>query len=230
MPDFEALRVSGQNLRTGAVDDRIWTTNNSSFEHYCRGLTFPSKKSFQTIVTESGIKNGIGLDVGAGSNAVALRDLLDSGILRKALATNYEDRRSREVRQDSRLGHVSGNILAVETWLEIDAWRQAHAPQGFDLIFHRPYGYLQNFPPQFYEAASNILLDLLRPGGIFFTQVPEPFVVRPDARQAICRRIKARGDISRIMTSTWPSSTVEHAVIRKASVRPALSRKSPYTR
>ncbi len=60
-----------------------------------RGQIFGDIRAVKFIIDAQigGESDNVGLDIAAGSDARALRDLLDSGVLRLALATNYEDRR-----------------------------------------------------------------------------------------------------------------------------------------
>lgn len=143
----------------------------------------------------------VGVDIAGGANGRAIQDLLDSHILGKALVTNYEDFRSEETKEREELDHIDGDILHFDTWRKIIDWRRDNAPDGLAVVMHRPFGPLQYLHEKFYSGAANLLLDLMRPGGIMFAQIPERFLRDAAKLGRMCRLLQAREDIAKIELS-----------------------------
>ena len=101
-----------------------------------------------------------------------MHDLLDSGVLARAVVTNLGDRSSSQASDNSRLDYIAGSLLLREPWDKMRSWQQANAPDGLGLILHRPFGGLQNLDAVMYRRAANRVLSMLRPGGVLFAQVP----------------------------------------------------------
>lgn len=184
--------------------DNRWRVNNSTIGDYSRRALIDGRVSGLTdiILDRLGVSEAnVGLDVAAGSSAQALRDLLDSGVLDKALATNYQDRRPRKIRRDPRLDHIKGDLTRQSTWERIVGWQAEFAPEGFDLVMHRPVGGLQDLDPRTYQGAAHALMDMTRPGGMLFTQVPRRMINLSGLLQELCDDLHERPDFEGMLTS-----------------------------
>lgn len=203
-----------------------WGFNNPTFDDYCgsfgeRTASIGEPRDGLREIVERQIGHSpknIGLDVAGGSQGTAIRSLVAEGIIGTGLVTNLFDTRTEETKEDLSLHHVDGDIVSKETWIKIIEWKKEHAPEGFALIMHRPIGPLQGYPETFYAGAANLLLDMLRPGGVFYTQVPG--CLRPNEAhddnvglQAVSKAIQARPDIGDIAGNSpygyiYPSSNM----------------------
>lgn len=67
---------------------------------------------------------------------------------------------------------------------------------------HRPIGGLQELRPKVYRGAAHFLLDLIRPGGLMFTQVPRRLVEVADEHRQTCESIRNRPDVLEVMTTS----------------------------
>lgn len=193
----------------GTGGDARWGVNSSSFEDYATDAQFPDyyPGGLEGIIEEAlgADSANVGMDIAGGSQARALRDLIDGGVLVKALVTNLEDLRTPETKADRRIDHIAGDLALRETWDTIIQWQAANAPDGLSLIMHKPFAGLQDFAPNVYERAAHTLVDMLRPGGIFFTQVPKSLHAQPKALLATYRRLLERPDVRGIIPSTRAS-------------------------
>jgi hypothetical protein len=139
-----------------------------------------------------------------------LRDLMDMGIIGRGLVTNLEDLRTPEVKADERLDHASGNILEASTWRSIVGWVEGNAPDGIDIVMHRPVGALQNLPPNLHRRAAAILIDLLAPNGILFAQIPHTMAGHEDRTEDFLGSQPGVSDV-------FISGSVPHAIVLKAA-------------
>lgn len=184
--------------------DRSWAINNSSLRHYSRRANIDNDPDgLITFITDKigTSEDNVALDVAAGSNPQALRDLLDSGVVGRALATNYQDRRPWAVRRDTRLDHIKGTLAQADTWRKIIDWQRDHAPDGLAIAMHRPVGGLQDLQPEVYRGAAHVLFDMVRPGGIMFTQVPRRLRNVPGQLEELCGSLRERPDVGGIIHS-----------------------------
>jgi len=155
--------------------DTDWLVNDSSLQDYGRGVHFPAiPLALETIVkNEIGVDKGnVGLDLAAGSNGLALQDLLRSGVLNRAIMTNYEDRRIPATHKITGLDHVEGDLMDPGVWQQIITLQEQHAPEGLALVMHRPSSALQNLSPAIYRGASHLLLNIMRSGGFSSRRFP----------------------------------------------------------
>lgn len=213
-PHFESEVFSFLN---GARDpdlhhDDWWKVNNSSFRDYSRRAKLLGCRGGLRQIIDTQIVSGednVGLDIAAGAKARALRNLLDSGVLRSALATNYKDRRPRRIVKDSRLEHIDGDLTDPATWRKIVEWKNHNAPHGFTLAMHRPVGGLQHLPNEIYRGAAHLVVDLVKPGGLLFTQVPRNLASDQGALVELCAEIQERPDVAEVITSP-PKSPYAH--------------------
>jgi hypothetical protein len=213
MADLEYVRAFG---------DRSWHVNDSGWAENGASMRFSGiDGTLDQIVRKTCTDTDVGMDVAGGTNAVALRELLDSGVIKEAVVTNYEDRRSDEVRADKRLHQITGDLLVQETWNNIVGVQRELAPDGLGLELHRPVNILQSLPPTLYHRRVSQLLDMLRPGGVQFSQVPSS--LNRHARRAICNDIRDRKDVAGIFIShrilQLPSKYIprRHVLILKES-------------
>jgi hypothetical protein len=214
MSDFESVEPSLDFLDHHSTPDEwqvrvqtigdTWSVNNSNFDAYsAKANVFERPDGLKGLVQAlPASENVVGLDLAAGSQAAALTDLLDRGVLTKALATNYDDLRSDELKVDERLSHIEGDLTGPDAWRKIIAWQRAEAPEGFSLIMHRPVGPLQNLSRELYHGATMLMLDMLKSGGILFAQVPRCFSQGGAPGLAdICKDVRSRRDVVEVINS-----------------------------
>ncbi|HSW99684.1 MAG TPA: hypothetical protein VLH38_01470 [Patescibacteria group bacterium] len=202
-----------------------WRVNNSSIEAYSAragGMGHPN--GLVGLIGEQigAENNNVGLDLAAGSNGEALRNLLDEGLIITGLMTNFEDHRSDAVRGDARLHHIAGNLVLAETWHTLLDWQEEYAPKGFAIVMHRPVGSLQDLPATTYSGAAHLLLDRTRPNGLLFAQVPRPLAQPPARFRTLCAGLDTRQDVATIRIISMahrgnPDKIDTHAVITKRS-------------
>ncbi len=154
--------------------DGEWTVNDSGLSSYFFNVQFPGYSRGPSAVTERIGKHStnIAMDLAGGSNGAALQDLISIGAIGRGLLTNFEDRRCPATRDNPLLDHIAGNLTHQDTWERIIEWANTNTRGGFDLILHRPVGGLQYLPTKFYSGCAQLLVDLLKPGGVMFCQVP----------------------------------------------------------
>lgn len=180
-----------------------WPVNDSGLDNYFDLELADHPEGVLGIIEEQlGTTEGnAGLDIAGGHNGVAARQLLHMGILDHALVTNYRDRRNLAVRLNPALKHARGNITAPRTWGRILNWQERIAPDGLALVMHRPDGGMQDLSPDFYRGAVHLLLDIMRPGGILFTQVPYTLRHRHAALlNLICATVTGRPDVESVLS------------------------------
>lgn len=190
-----------------------WGFNTSTFDDYCSsfgkrtnyGIGFEETEGLREIVERQLGKSSanIGLDIAGGSQGTAIRSLVAEGIIGTGLVTNLFDTRTEETKADPSLHHISGDIVSRDTWIKIIEWKNEHTPEGFSLIVHRPVGALQGYPEPFYAGAAYLLIDMLSPGGVFFTQVPRSLRPNPahadnGGMQMFCEAFQAHSEIEDI--------------------------------
>jgi hypothetical protein len=183
--------------------DKQWIVNNSTFSDYSRRAYIGGSTSGLSRLVDERLgdsEGAVGLDLAAGTEARALRDLMDSGILEQALATNYRARVTRRLRRNN-LDHIRGNLTSRETWQKILGWKDRHAPEGFDLVMHRPVGGLQDLDPRMYQAAGRILFGMVKPGGMMFSQVPRRVMNVEGGLRSLCQSIREGGEVERVVTT-----------------------------
>ena len=188
---------AGDEERNSTLGDSRWGVNNSSLGSY--GASPLSRKSpfAERLAAQLETQpQGVVIDIAGGNNGKAVKDLIRTGAVRSGLVTNLEDLRNRRAKRNKNLYHVAGDIIIQQTWREIDAWRQEHAPEGLAAVMHRPYGALQCLPTQFYEGALNTLLDWTMPGGVGLFQIPD--MLLDDDLSTICQRLRSRQDVANI--------------------------------
>jgi hypothetical protein len=183
--------------------DRNWAVNNSTMYDYSRRAYIGgSATGLLDIVNErlDTSEDNVGLDLAAGTYAQALHDLLDSGVLNRALATNYSARLPRRARRQD-LDYLTGNLTRRDTWQAILGWQGEHAPEGFDLVMHRPVGGLQDLDLDTYKAGARILFDIVKPGGMMFSQVPRHAMNDEGGLRELCRSVRSGGQVEDVVTT-----------------------------
>lgn len=178
--------------------DIEWISNDSSLRDYAT-YSLLGEGIFDRILERHVGRSpeNVGLDLAGGENGQALQDLFAEGILGKALLTTYRDRRSTKTERMVELDHIDGDLIRPETWQKIFDWKHTHAQDGLALIMHRPLGGLQDLKPSTYIGAANLLIDLLRQGGVLFAEVPGA-LYGPDMA-AMCESLDERDDIAKII-------------------------------
>jgi|GEM_PF-1793135 len=184
-----------------------WPVNDSGLAEYFEPVKLDGHPEGVLAVIEGqigGTEGNAGVDIAGGTNGVALRELLKLGLIEKALVTNYRNRPNWRARRAG-VGYVRGNLLKPKTWQGIIDWQEEQAPGGLALVMHRPDGGLQDLEPRFYGGAVNLLLDMVRPGGVMFTQIPHILRNRRAAQlDPICQGIHDRPDVETILAPKVP--------------------------
>jgi hypothetical protein len=199
-----------------------WYVHNSDLTAYCAEANFPEQLNPKRVIEaqlDAGTDN-VGLDIAGGRDGVALGTLLRAGRLSQAIVTNYLDRRSPSTRRNSRLEHIEGDIREPKTWEQIIAKSEEAAPNGLALILHRPLGALQNVPSEAAEQATHLLLDLLRPGGVLYCQIPSSIWNFSDkgVLAGICGNVRSRSDTA-FATHSIPSPGFAYAMTVKGDAK-----------
>jgi hypothetical protein len=215
--DTDAALLRTTEKRSG------WHKNRSPIENYGAAKfteSFPGKELYDIIVGQIGKRPGnVGMDVLGGLDGVALQQLVSSGVLSKSIDVDLRTHHGNGVSNNPKLHYVAGDILSSETWQPMIEKQAKLAPQGLALIIHRPYGALQHQPQNVYEGGAHVLLDMLRPGGVLFTQVPSTYKNNDDVVRQTYRSLVSRGDIQRIvradgyMNGKTPISNEKQAVL-----------------
>jgi hypothetical protein len=178
--------------------DNEWMSNDSSFKDYCTYSLLPPGLIEKILQQQLGRQShNVGMDLAGGENGQALQDLLADGTLNKALLTTYTDRRSSHAKEIAEIDHIAGDLVNPKTWRKIIDWKRTQAPDGLALIMHRPLGALQDLKPSTYVGATNLLLDMMRPGGVLFSEIPGA-LYGPDM-QTMCNALEARSDINELV-------------------------------
>ncbi len=198
--------------------DHIWGVNDSKLRGYSKAFFGLDKggRLLDVICDQLGDRDGlVGADIAGGTNGVALRYLIGTGVIDRGLVTNYEDRRSDYVRGLPHLDHLAGDILEKSYWNRLAAWQRANAPDGLDVVLHRPVGALQLLSPAFYEGAVHSVLDMMSEGSIMVAQIPTTLVraekEEPGTLRKVGEDILTRGDIAAVEKNqggVWSSVTI----------------------
>jgi hypothetical protein len=197
---FENLKFLSNEQRSDdwhQADDE-WISNDSSFKDYCSYSLLPPGLLEKILKQQLGQQSyNVGVDLAGGENGQALQDLLADGALNKALLTTYIDRRSNHTKEIAEIDHIAGDLVSPKTWRKIIDWKRAQAPDGIALIMHRPLGALQDLKPSTYVGGTYLLLDMLRSGGVLFSEIPG--ALYGPAMQTMCKALEARTDINELV-------------------------------
>ncbi len=153
------------------LPDSKWSENDRPLDTYLDGF-FDDKQLRDAFFDSIPEEPGVALDVAGGKNGRAARDLLNLGVVTRALVTNYEDLREPEVKAIDRLDHSTGDLRRPPAWQRMEAWRKENAPDGFSVTMHMPRGGLQNLSDQYYVGAARQLIEWAAPSGLLLLQVP----------------------------------------------------------
>lgn len=184
-----------------------WRTNNSTLDDYFQEVVLPGYPEGVLAIIErqlSKTKRNIGMDIAGGRNGVVARQLLRMGLLEKALVSNYRDRRNVAARINPHLAHAKGDLTKLKPWERMMSWQTRHAPHGLALVLHRPDGGLQEQSPGFYEGATHLLLDMMQPEAVLFTQIPSSLRQHPDELADMCEGVNSRPDVGFVIQSKTP--------------------------
>src|SRR6187431_3071522 len=96
-----------------------WREDDSSLEDYFSETAFTGLDPEELILKLASKPENVGMDVGGGSQGIALRGLIEAGTLTKGLVTNFEDRRKPETKEYAPLHHIAGDVANEQTWEEI---------------------------------------------------------------------------------------------------------------
>lgn len=196
-----AVPIEDANPFVAASGDGHWFVNDSGMQSYTR-VRFRGRNGGLLELLEEQIgrsPSNVGMDLAGGSQGQAMRDLLDAGILGEGLVTNLEDLRTKRALAHTALSHIRGDLATKAVWHKIIDWQTQHAPDGLALVMHRPIGALQEQPKNVYLGAANLLLSMLRPGGMLFSQIPRPLASNPEASRNAYRSLHSRADVSQII-------------------------------
>lgn len=226
------------------VRDSGWLFDNSSFSDYAGNANFKRYDGglLGIIRRQIGLnKENIGVDIAGGHKGRAISDLIHRGVIGKGMVTNYYNDYPWPIYSGD-VDFISGNILRVGTWKEIIKWQRSKAPDGIDLVLHRPVGGLQDLPTEMYIGATHALLDIMKPGGVMFTQMPRTITGGyrgwghrndKDGARKLRSAIMERDDVGRLVLSkqddenTDPDRGDIYTVIVKTPVAPRTFDKPP---
>ena len=185
LTNFDFLNGVNHPAGDEPPSDDWWFTNDSTLADYFQVGTLPDHpEGVGSFIFNRIGHDNVGIDLAGGTNGVALRGLLRADVIHKGLFTNYQDHRGRIHERPNGLvnnehnlsqegiDHIEGDIISPDTWQRIIDWQQQNAPDGAGVVLWRPDGALQNLPPSFYHGAAHVVLDMIRPGGVLFTQIP----------------------------------------------------------
>lgn len=197
--------------------DGEWIVNDSGLSSYFFNVRFPGHNRGPSAVTERIGRNAtnVALDLAGGSNGAALQDLITIGAIGKGLLTNYQDMRCPATRENPLLDHIEGDLTHRLTWERIIEWAKLNTLGGFDLILHRPMGGLQYLPTSFYSGGAQLLVELLKPGGVLFCQIPYILsdVYENPAIEEIGRELKDNPKVEEVVRSTSNQGYDQHFLV-----------------
>lgn len=189
-----------------------WAVNDSSFNSYVSMVNFREGSALDCITRNlANMDDNSVLDIAGGSNGVAVSDLIDSGLVNGGVFTNFTDQRnSSKLRED--LDFVPGDLAQDATWNKIKEIQTKRFPIGFSLVLHRPYGGLQDLQPSQYVKFAEYVIDMIRPGGVFYSQIPSsPYQPTSNATlNYIFRSIKQISDVDNVEVSVKSQTLAEH--------------------
>jgi hypothetical protein len=184
-----------------AFADCYWDVDNSTIQDYGERADYSRYHplGLYGIIADCVGQDdqNVGLDVAGGSSGQALRELVAAGIIGRGLFTHFRQHDgSRSI--DSSLTCINGDLRDEKTWLDMFNWKRAFAPGGFAITMHRPVGGVQNLPPRVYQGAVHLLLDMTRPGGLLFTQIPRRLYGQEEHAQGTVKDYRVTKELSAV--------------------------------
>lgn len=153
-----------------------WTVDDSGLDSYAKLVYFEAGSAIDVIKEHmQSLPNSTGIDIAGGSNGIAIRQCVELGIVSQGVFTNHFDVRDATTKE-SGLHFIEGDLLVASTWEAIKNTQRQVAPEGFGLALHRPFGALQSQDLSFYSSMASKVIDMLKPRGIFFMQIPSHFL------------------------------------------------------
>jgi len=194
------------------AERQYWTVDDSSFTSYTELVMFQDGSALSHILARVG-KHAVNsaLDIAGGSNGRAVRDLIDTGIASSGVYTNMIDNRTLPTRSDVKL--VIGDLISCRTWDEIKSSQQEVSPDGFAIALHRPYGGLQGLSTRQYIKGATKVVDMLRPGGVFYSQIPTTYAYDTRNESMISEifdKISMHPDVEKIDHSVRALTLADH--------------------
>lgn len=213
-------------------EDDTWFTDDSPVSHYFDRVALPGHpEGVNNLVWGHIGYDNAGIDLAGGANGRAITDLRRSDIVVRGLFTTYRDNRDSSSQARFRgiddIDHISGDLINPYTWEQIIDWQRTNAPDGVGIVMWRPDSAMQHLPPSFYRGAAHTVLDMIRPGGVLFAQVPVS--LRPEwpttedkaaAAQELgklCTSISDREDVGEVLVSEQLDRKEHCALIIKSS-------------
>lgn len=146
---------------------------------------------------------------GFSGQGVAVRDMMEQGLIRAGLLINLTDLRTpgqKAYDKTHNIQQITGNIYTRDIWNAIDRWLSRQTPNGkADLILSRPVGgtghvfpiegNFKPIPSWIFEILFNRAVSRLESGGKLLAQVPfqfyaDRFFLMGDTRTAADERMK----------------------------------------
>ncbi len=204
-----------RDVPDGQPPDTWWTINNSSIYKYSNAVFPGYPRGLMDIIRKhvGYADDNVGIDLAGGSRGIAICDLIYMGHLAKGLVTNYNDFRPESVRAAAKFDHQEGELLSHVAWQGLITWQQQQAPNGLALVMHRPAGGLQGQPVSVYRGAAHVLLDLIRPGGVFYSQIPAPILGGREGWSTLYRELRRHSDVAQVLVDMQPPLPYDKSVV-----------------
>jgi len=153
-------------------EDRGWLVDDSHLSRFFDGVKLRNGTPLEVMAQCIGRDpNNVGIDIAGGTNGVAMRDLVATGLVGKGLYTHFLDDRNPRL-SNPNVDLVTGDLATAQPWLSIRDWQQRNAPQGFAVALHAPGLGFEKWAPDTHLTALAMLLPMMQPGAVIFTQVP----------------------------------------------------------
>jgi hypothetical protein len=195
-----------EKMRRNSLLEGGWGYNDSGITDYNATSfndTFPGAPLNDIIAARVGTSpDNVGMDIMGGSNGVALHDLMAAGVIGQGIVTNEHDEQGPGARENPNLHHVEGDILQRQTWEDMILTQREVVPEGLAVAMWRPIGAIQHQTYEVYQGAAHAVVNMLRPGGVFFAQVPQGTIGdRGPGPREFFRSFAVRGDVERVVRS-----------------------------
>lgn len=190
--------ASGNTLQWRHIDNGLSSYFDGTVVYVSNGDFYRPESAPTTIIDL--IRSSLGrapsyLDIAAGPNGKAARDVLQEFSPTRALFTTLHDLRDINQEAPAGLDFLSGDLCSIVAWQGIEKWQVQHAPDGIGVTTFRPVSFLQDLPLAYYKGAFNWLLDHTAPGGLLVVQTPNKVIDAINiARCSIKNILDSRGD------------------------------------